>query len=90
MIPLDTFLYTIIIFVDITAKPRMNLTVAMGTNVILTCNGTGADNLKYQWMRMGKKTIPSRARGVNSNILLTYHLRIMENAIALHLVAVSM
>ena len=64
MMSLDTFLYTINIFVDITANPKMNLTVAMGTNAILTCNSTGADNLKYQWMRMGKKTIPSRAKGV--------------------------
>ena len=49
MMSLDTFLYTSIIFVDITANPKMNLTVAMGTNATLTYNATGADNLKYQW-----------------------------------------
>ena len=27
----------------------------MGTEVTLTCAASGADNLKYHWMRMGKK-----------------------------------
>ena len=42
----------------------------MGRNVTLTCNASGADNLKYQWMRMGNKTIPPTATGVNSNTLV--------------------
>ena len=42
----------------------------MGRDVTLTCNASGADNLMYQWMRMGNKTIPSTARGVNSNTLI--------------------
>ena len=42
----------------------------MGTKLTLTCNASGADNLKYQWMRMGKKTIPSRARGTSKNKLM--------------------
>ena len=73
MIPLDTFLYTIIIFVDITANPKRNTTVAVRTNVILTCNAAGPDNLRYWWMRSGKKAIPSRNRGVNSDTLFIFH-----------------
>ena len=42
----------------------------MGRDVTLTCNASGADNLKYQWMRMGNKRIPSTATGVNSNTLV--------------------
>ena len=42
----------------------------MGRDVTLTCNASGAGNLKYQWMRMGNKTIPSTARGVNTGILI--------------------
>ena len=41
----------------------------MGINVTLTCAASGADNLQYQWMRVGKKTIPSRAIGVYSSTL---------------------
>ena len=59
------FLY----FADITTNPEDRI-VAVGTNITLTCNASGADNLRYQWIRMGKKTIPSRARGVRSNTLI--------------------
>ena len=79
MMLLDTFLHTIIIFVDITANPKMNTTIAVGTNATLTCNASGADNLKYQWMRVGKKTIPSRARGVNSSTLFISNITIEDN-----------
>ena len=71
-------LHTIIIFVDITTNPK-NTTVAVGTNVTLTCNASGADDLKYQWMRMGKKTIPSRAIGVNSSTLIISNIMVEDN-----------
>lgn len=76
---LDTFLYTIIIFVDITVNPEKNTTVAVGINITLTCNASGADNLKYQWMRMGKKTMSSKARGINSSILFIPNIMVEDN-----------
>lgn len=48
----------------------------MGRNVTLTCNASGADNLKYQWMRMENKTIPSTAIGVNSSTLVIPSIRV--------------
>ena len=51
----------------------------MGTNVTLTCNASGAENLKYQWIRMGKKTIPSRAIEVNSSTLIIPNVMVEDN-----------
>ena len=76
---MDTFLHTTAIFVDITDHPKRNTTVAVGKNVALTCKASGADNLKYQWMRMGKKTIPSRAIGVNSNTLIILNIMVDDS-----------
>ena len=79
MMLLDTFLYTIVIFVDITGNPEENTTVTVGINVTLSCNATGADNLRYQWIRMGKKTIPSRAIGVNSSTLIIPNIMVKDS-----------
>ena len=54
---------------DITTNPKDTI-AGVGRDVTLTCNASGADNLMYQWMRVGNKTIPSIARGVNSNTLI--------------------
>ena len=51
----------------------------MGRDITLTCNASGAGNLKYQWMRMGNKTIPSTARGVNSNTLVIPSIRVDDS-----------
>ena len=51
----------------------------MGRGITLTCNASGADNLKYQWMRMGNKTIPSTATGVNSNTLVIPSIRVDDS-----------
>ena len=51
----------------------------MGRDITLTCNASGADNLKYQWMRMGNKTIPSTATGVNSNTLIIPSIRVDDS-----------
>ena len=51
----------------------------MDTKVTLTCAASGADNLKYQWMRMGKKNIPSRARGVRSNTLIIPNIMVDDS-----------
>ena len=51
----------------------------MDTKVTLTCAASGADNLKYQWMRMGKKNIPSRARGVHSNTLIIPNIMVDDS-----------
>ena len=53
--------------------------VGVGRDVTLTCNASGADNLKYQWMRMGNKTIPSTATGVNSNTLVISSIRVDDS-----------
>ena len=53
----------------------------MGTKVTLTCDASGADNLKYQWMRMGKKMMPSRARGVNSNTLIIPNIMVDDSGL---------
>ena len=79
MMPMDTFVHIAVIFVDITINPEQNTTVAMGVNVTLTCNASGADNLKYRWIRMGRKAIPSRARGVNSNTLIIPNIMVEDN-----------
>ena len=76
----NTLLYTIIIFVDITVQPpKRSTTVAAGMNVTLTCDASGADNLKYQWIRMGKNTIPSKARGINSSTLIIPKIMIKDS-----------
>ena len=51
----------------------------MGRDVTLTCNASGADNLKYQWMRMGNKAIPSIATGGNSNTLVIPSIRVDDS-----------
>ena len=79
MMPMDIFLHIAVIFIDITINPEQNTTVAVGTKVTLTCNASVADNLKYQWMRMGRKTIPSRARGVNSTTLIIPNIMVEDN-----------
>ena len=71
--------YHIIIFVDITVNPKENTTAAEGTDVTLTCNASVADNLRYQWMRMGKKTISSRAIGLNSSTLIIPDITVEDN-----------
>ena len=55
--------------------------VAVGTNVTLTCAASGADNLKYQWMRMGKKAMPSRVRGVRSNTLIIPNIMVDDSGL---------
>ena len=79
MMPTDILFHTYVIFIDITVHPKMNTTVAVGTTVALTCNASGADNLKYQWMRMGKNTIPLRAIGVNSSTLIIPNIMVEDN-----------
>ena len=49
----------------------------MGRDVTLTCNASGADNLKYQWMR--NKTIPSTARGVNTSTLIIPNITVDDS-----------
>ena len=51
----------------------------MGRDVTLTCNASGADNLNYQWMRMGNKTIPSTVTGANSNTLIIPSIRVDDS-----------
>ena len=53
---------------DITSDPN-DVIAAIGTNVFLTCNATGADNLMYQWIRMGNDNTTLQATGVNTNTL---------------------
>ena len=53
----------------------------MGTKVTVTCVASGADNLKYQWMRMGKKTIPSRVRGVRSNTMIIPNIMVNDSGL---------
>ena len=53
----------------------------MGTKVTLTCAASGADDLKYQWMRMGKKTIPSGARGTGSNTLIIRNITVDDSGL---------
>ena len=53
----------------------------MGTDVTLTCYASGADNLKYQWMRMGKKNIPSKARGKGSNTLIIPNIMVRNSGL---------
>ena len=65
-------------FADITTDPK-NTTTAVGTDVTLSCNASGADNLRYQWIRMGKKTISSRAIGVDSNTMIIPNVMISDS-----------
>ena len=53
----------------------------MGTNITLTCNASGADNLRYQWMRMGKKTIPSRAIGVDNDTFIIPNITVNDSGL---------
>ena len=90
MMPTNIFVHTIVIFVDITVHPIRNITVSVGNNVALICKASGADNLKYQWMRMKEKNISSRAIGVHSNTLIIPNiwLRTEENINVLYLVVI--
>ena len=74
-----TLVHTIVIFVDITVHPRRNFTVLVGTNVALICKASGADNLKYQWMRIGEKTIPSRAIAVDKSSLIIRNIMVDDS-----------
>ena len=65
-------------FTDITTNPKDTI-AGEGRDVILTCNASGADNLNYQWMRMGNKIIPSTATGVNSNTLIIPSIRVDDS-----------
>ena len=59
---------TIKYLTDVTTNPD-DILAAVGTNVTLTCNATGADNLMYQWMRMDNRNISLQATGVNTRTL---------------------
>jgi len=48
--------------------------VAVGQDVMVTCGIGGADNLTYRWMRKWHKQIPSRATGINSNLLTIHNI----------------
>ena len=50
---------------DIATDPD-DVIATIGTTVILTCNATGADNLTYQWIRMGSGNIDT---GVSTKTL---------------------
>ena len=43
--------------------------VAVGQEVLLTCDAVGADKLKYTWIRKWHKRISSQATGINTNHL---------------------
>ena len=60
---------------DIPTDPD-DVIAAIGTNVTITCNATGADNLTYQWMGLGNKSI---ATGVNANTLTIYNVSTDDN-----------
>lgn len=51
----------------------------MGRNVTLTCNASGADNLKYQWIRMDGESIPLQATGADTNILTIYSVTVSDS-----------
>ena len=51
----------------------------MGIDATLTCNASGADNLKYQWIRMGNKTISSTATGGNSSALVIPNITVDDS-----------
>ena len=72
--------YSFSYFADITINPEDRV-VAVGTKVTLTCAASGADDLKYQWMRMGKKTIPSGARGTGSNQLTIPNIMVDDSGL---------
>ena len=75
---LHTHYYTY--FADITTNPEDRI-VAVGTDVALICDASGADNLNYQWMRMGEKTIPSRAIGVHSSTLIIPNITVNDSGL---------
>ena len=65
-------------FTDITTNPKDTI-AGVGRDVTLTCNASGTDILMYQWMRIGDKTIPSTATGVNSNTLIIPSIRVDDS-----------
>ena len=78
MIRCVAYYYYCTYFTDITTNPKDTI-AGVGRDVTLTCNASGADNLNYQWMRMGNKTIPSTATGVNSNTLIILSIRVDDS-----------
>ena len=57
--------------IDIATDPN-DMIAAIGTSVMLTCNATGADDLMYQWIRMGNENTTLQATGLNTNTLIIY------------------
>ena len=53
---------------DIATDPD-DMIATIGTNVMFTCNATGADNIMYQWIRMANDNTTLQATGVNANTL---------------------
>ena len=60
---------------DIATDPD-DIIAAIGTNVTLTCNATGADNLTYDWIRKGSGNIATR---VNSRTLTINNVSIDDS-----------
>ena len=71
-------LHWLLYLTAIEAHPK-DTAVGVGRDVTLTCNASGADNLKYQWMRMGNETIPSTATGINSSSLIIPSIRVDDS-----------
>ena len=63
---------------DITTDPDDEL-AAVGTSIALTCNAAGADDLIYHWVRMGDKSIPMLATGVNTNTLTINNVTVSDS-----------
>lgn len=63
---------------DITTDPEDRL-AAVGTNVTLTCDATGADSLMYHWMRMGNKNIGLQATGVSTRTLVINNVTVADS-----------
>ena len=65
----------ILYLTDMITNPKDTI-AGVGRNVTLTCNASGADNLKYQWMRMG---IPLQATGVDTNVLTIDNVTVSDS-----------
>ena len=63
---------------DIATDPD-DMIAAIGTNVILTCNATGADDLMYQWIRMGNENTTLQATGVNTSTLIINNVTVDDS-----------
>ena len=53
---------------DIATDPN-DMVATIGTNVILTCIASGADNLMYHWIRLGNENTTLPTTRVNTNTL---------------------